>query len=527
MRNKEKLILFLFVSFFSFGENKKEEASKVSGESVSQLVKTEENPKEEKKSLTKPPKKNQAPLKALKTDENKGHKKIKNSVKTSKTKSSQPIEIKKSPKEKKTSKTGIKKKQIHTSEISKTEVQNENMNKSDKKTKKEKKQLKKISSKAETQKKSSFPSKKKKGVRVLKIKKGSIFEDLGFKENDIISKINGIFIKNVKHFIKQLKKIKNNSSFTFTLIRNNKTLLLNYIVEKDPDSSKYKYSLVKTSPQKEKPDPEDILKKYSHLFQKAYVQQPGGSLVYEKASFDSKQIYMIPFGEQIVISKKVLKPKKEIGTFYKIFIKKPQKIAGYISQVEVLPQTIKKGNKYVSNPEYALWKKKVKKNPLDDQGIFASSFSESVKEEKEIEEIDRKTKSGRFIGVTLGTSFESKEKFTDKLRFGLKLSGYNLLVSYINMDINFLFDSHWNNMSIDIMGGYIFLKAGSFKAGPALGLNTNLQFKNQEIRLDMIVALSGLLPLTQNLIWRNDIRFTGFFNKPVNPYFLTALQWGF
>ena len=472
MKLTQAFILFLCFSFYSFGEVKKEEA-KATSETVPQSVKKEKSTEKNKKEALSHPKT---------SNKNKDHKE--KPIQTSKTKSS---------KEKK--------------EVS------------------EKKE-KASQTKENVSKKKKKASQKKTSLRIKKIKKGSIFEELKFKENDIISKINGVFIKNTKHFIKQLKKIrKKSSSFNVTLIRNNKTIILNYVVKKDPDSSNYKYTLKKPSAKKKESDSKDILKKYSHLFQKAYVQQAGGSLVYEKPSFDSKQIYMIPFGEQIIISKKILKPEKEIGTFYKIFIKKPQKIAGYISQVEVLPQTVKKGNRYIPNPKYALWKKKVKSSPLDEEGIFSPSFSESVGDREE--EISQKAETGRFIGIALGSSLGSEEKFTDRLRFGLKLSGYNLLVSYINMDINFLFDTNWSHMLVDIMGSYFFLQSGSFKAGPALGLNTNLQFKDQEIRLDMIVALSGLLPLTHNLIWRNDIRFTGFFDKPIKFYFLTALQWGF
>ena len=529
MKNKQKIILFLFFYFFSF-EKIKAEVPKSALKTASQSTEIKKSAREKKS--TESQKQNSSHSKAL--NKNESQKKIKNSVEISKTKPLQPIETKKTvEKEKVSKKEETKQNKSHVSKVSKTEIQTDDVKKPDEnnKTEKTNKKKKKIFSKNKKQKKSSFSSQKRTGVRILKIKKGSLFEELGLKKNDIISKINGIFLENSKNFIKHLKKIKKKSSFTITVIRDNKSLILNYTVEKDPVSSKYKYSLKKSSLQEKEEKIKDILEENSHLLQQAYVQHPGGSLVYEKPSFDSKQIYVIPFGEQIVISKKILKPKREIGTFYKIFIKKPQKIAGYISQIEVLPQTVKKENKYVSNPEYDLWKKEVKQNSLmDSQGIFSPSFSEMAEKERERGgegEKEKEVKSSRFAGVSLGASFESQEKFTDRLQFGLKLSGYDLLVSYINMDINFLFDPNWDNMSIDIMGEYIFLEAGSFKVGPALGLNTNLQFKDQGIRLDLVVALSGLLPLTKNLIWRNDIRFKGFFNKPVNSYFLTALQWGF
>ena len=74
----------------------------------------------------------------------------------------------------------------------------------------------------------------------------------------------------------------------------------------------------------------------------------------------------------------------------------------------------------------------------------------------------------------------------------------------------------------------MFLQADKFKASASAGLKTDIQFEPQDVKTDLIISLSGLLSLTQNLIWRNDVRFSGFFqSQSPSPRFLTALQWGF
>ena len=255
--------------------------------------------------------------------------------------------------------------------------------------------------------------------------------------------------------------------------------------------------------------------------------QPGGSLIYTWPSFDAGQIQMIPYGEKITISRKVLKPEREIGSFYKVFIKEPKKVAGYISEAEVLPELVRKDKKYISNPKYKLWKKGVQKKTVDKETSVPNENFTDITEKKSS---SKNVSLTRFVGVSLGFSFESEKDFFDQIRFGLKLSGYNLLISYINMDMNLTFHPQWKDMSFDIMGGYTLLKAGRFQLGASAGLKMDMQFDPQAVKPDLLVSLNGLFLFTRRLVWRNDVFFSGFFQDQQlsgSPYFLSALQWGF
>ena len=365
--------------------------------------------------------------------------------------------------------------------------------------------------------------KKMTGVRILNVQKGSVFEELGLKKNDMILKINKTPLNNSKHFIRLFRKFRK-KNFTLTLLRKSQTLRLSYVVRQDPLSLNYKYKLKNSRLVGKSVVPKDILAEHSHLLQKAFIIQAEGSLVYDRPSFDGKQVHWIPFGEKAVVSKKILKPEREMGTFYKVFLKKPKKIVGYISEVEVVPELIKrKSGRYITNPEYDLWKLKITQGSLK-----IDDTSDTLFPENEIKKSSSKTHLNRFVGISLGSSFEPAQSFQDRLRFGLKFGVYNLQFLNINMDINVIFNPKWEDVSFDIMGGYVFLQAGKFKAGASAGLKTDIQFEFQDVQTDLIISLSGLLPLTRNLIWRNDVRFSGFFqSQSLSPRFLTALQWGF
>ena len=72
----------------------------------------------------------------------------------------------------------------------------------------------------------AFKNGKMIGVKVKPNKDKKIFKDLGFKTNDIITKINRIYINNFSNFAKIRKFIYNNSSFDLQIKRNNKTVHL-------------------------------------------------------------------------------------------------------------------------------------------------------------------------------------------------------------------------------------------------------------------------------------------------------------
>ena len=62
------------------------------------------------------------------------------------------------------------------------------------------------------------------------------------------------------------------------------------------------------------------------------------AIVYESQDFDSKQVIRLPRNKIIVLSTKIYRPQNLFGSFYKVYLNKPQKIRGYISEIDVIPQ---------------------------------------------------------------------------------------------------------------------------------------------------------------------------------------------
>ena len=422
------------------------------------------------------------------------------------------------------------------------------------------------SSKAQATDKTQKTDKAQKtGVRILKIKKGGLFFKLSLKEKDIVSKLNEQPVRNLQSLTKRLEG--KTASFQLTIFRKGRTLILSYKASKNPESGARVYQLissrekkaptkkspaeaektqsVKEGPLQQKPAKKkpvktpvkkqplkkkvSLLKKHKRLLQKAYVLHLGGGIIYEKPSFDSQQMFVVPFGKEAVISKKILRPDAEIGSFYKIFIKEPKKTAGYISEIDILPQYIKNQGAYVLNPEYKLWQKSGNKDAfMQNRSYGKNNLKSASAEEPALEDGGSGgARPARLVGMALGAPLSSETPLKERLRFGLQLSGHDLLIPRLNMDIRFMFDSKWDDLSVEVMGNGLFLSAGAFKAGPGGGLRSHVQFQNQEIRMDAAAGLSGLLPLAEPLILRGDLFWTGFFHKPKSIYFLSALQWRF
>jgi len=76
------------------------------------------------------------------------------------------------------------------------------------------------------------------------------------------------------------------------------------------------------------------------------------AIIYTQPDFDAEQIMRLPNNRIIAISTKIYRPKNLFGSFYRIFINKPRKIRGYISEIDVLPQYKKTEKGYVLNEEY-------------------------------------------------------------------------------------------------------------------------------------------------------------------------------
>ncbi len=76
------------------------------------------------------------------------------------------------------------------------------------------------------------------------------------------------------------------------------------------------------------------------------------AIIYTQPDFDAKQIMKLPNNRIIAISTKIYRPKNLFGSFYRIFINKPRKVRGYISEIDVLPQYKKSKKGYVLNQAY-------------------------------------------------------------------------------------------------------------------------------------------------------------------------------
>ena len=112
---------------------------------------------------------------------------------------------------------------------------------------------------------------------------------------------------------------------------------------------------VKASGMKSKPAPAKtrlVPDKYKPYMQRAFVSSLN-SFIYKKPDFDSGQLYSLPIGKKILISRKIFRPDHNFGSFYKIFLFGDQKIVGYISEAEVIPEFLKASDQnYQLNPRY-------------------------------------------------------------------------------------------------------------------------------------------------------------------------------
>ena len=142
------------------------------------------------------------------------------------------------------------------------------------------------------------------------------------------------------------------------------------------------------------------------LVQRAYVIQ-NQAIIYEKPDFDSSQLGLLPRNRIIAISTKVYRPKNLFGSFYRVFVNKPKKIRGYVSEVDVVAQFKRAAGGFQLNPVYQAKEnvlKKVKEEILTEQTkkmIKSKAPPPAVKKEKAKKKKEKKKKEG-FIGLSLG-----------------------------------------------------------------------------------------------------------------------------
>ena len=251
-----------------------------------------------------------------------------------------------------------------------------------------------------------------------------------------------------------------------------------------------------------------VPKKYKPYMQRAYVSSLN-SFVYQKPDFDSIKLYPLSIGKKILISKKIFRPPHDFGTFYKIFLFKEKKVVGYISEAEVISEYKKKDGSFIPNPNYKTAKKYKSENKILDLDSI-----EEIKKEGETKQAENKksqtSNRKRYIGLSTGflTSNTHFNFPREDLFIGLTLSGYNLLISYLNMDINFTSSFNWKYFYLDILTAYPLLKSPNyylFFMGGVMGrlhLNKDYAMSPDSVDYGIAGALSLLIPFNQNLAFR-------------------------
>ena len=270
-------------------------------------------------------------------------------------------------------------------------------------------------------------------------------------------------------------------------------------------TNKNSYKLLKTSVQKSLTKNDMLFIKHKKKLQVAYVLQLN-AIIYKNPHFDSEQIHYISSGERIIVSKKIYYPLNRFGSFYKVYVKKPRKIVGYISEVDVIPQFIKENKKYTLNSQFTLAERY-----KGDVNKIASQNRSRPRKKKSF--FDNKGQyKNRFIGISLAFPTNG-QKFYFLPQLGIKLSGYNLLISNFNMDFNIASGlSKPIQIKTDFLGVYDKVKLiQRFPLLIGLGLRVNIdvppvpdQTKNI---LSAIGSLGTRIPITHFIFFVMDFRF--------------------
>ena len=75
-----------------------------------------------------------------------------------------------------------------------------------------------------------FKNGKPEGFKISSIKKGSLFQTMGFKDADIIKGLNGHEIHTAEDIMRLYSTLKDSNFFSIEIVRNNQTKILNYKV---------------------------------------------------------------------------------------------------------------------------------------------------------------------------------------------------------------------------------------------------------------------------------------------------------
>ena len=279
-------------------------------------------------------------------------------------------------------------------------------------------------------------------------------------------------------------------------------------------SSSQKASSKKSSSRKSKkssPTKNLIPEKLKDQFQRAYISR-SNSFVYAKPDFDSSQLRPLSIGKLVLISRKIYLPHHSFGSFYRIFLFRPKKLIGYISEAEVIPEFRLNQGVYTINPNY----NKAKKYKTSRQTLKIQELENSVttkqrsKIQKEMKKrIDsHQANSKNYYGVFLGASSYlnnlSPSQSQRSPLLGFKASSYR---SKINFDISlnmYLKDIFFiEKVSFDFLIGLPFIKTSSYSLFTSAGVFVEYQpTSSNTVSFDLgpTVSTSLLIPINKKLL---------------------------
>ena len=327
-----------------------------------------------------------------------------------------------------------------------------------------------------------------------------IFKNLSLKRGDFIESFNKKDVASSKDLLKKISHTKKSKKFSIKLKRKSQTYLVIY-----KKQSKSKYQKVKTykvSRKKQKNKKTKTSDKNSNAFQKVISQYKGAlqkgyvtavdSLIYKEPDFDTEQIFYLRSGNHVTMSKKIFTPSHGFGTFYKVFIKKPKIVIGYVSEVDVIPEYKRKTMEL--NSEYVFLKKQIDKTgrfkmPIKKEG---KAFAKKSKQKFS------KGKKNRYVGLSMSSDLINPFDFNKHGKVGFKLSGSYFIPLEIDLNLLSSFDLlSWN---LNFMIQYPLLAARSFLIYVTGGISGKLQTQVFNLNGGPALGLSLTYPLNTFLL---------------------------
>ena len=384
------------------------------------------------------------------------------------------------------------------------------------------------------------------GWKIPYIKRGGGFQKMKLKKGDIILRLEGRPVRSKKDLQNRLSGIiKKQKGFSLTVARGGKSFLISYKIvpfkrkkrlkitavrESGPDSPSIsaKPGAKKTAhkpAQKAKPtknpantqEPSSqalVPEKYKNRLQLAFISSLN-SFVYERPDFDSQQLLSLQPGQRVLVSKKIFRPEHKFGSFHKIFLAQPQKIVGYVSEAEVIAEFLKnkKGKGQSPNPIFKKARRQIKRDGALDINL-KNEIQRKTAAKRKTKPSDSSGSSGKktYIGFSAGLLqfYKTSEVSEKDILFGLKLSGYRLLLSSLNTDINVLaapYDMKF--FHLDAALTYPLYRSPFYHLFALGGMKFTVNHREEKTKQIRPGALAGgalIIPLHQRILFRTDIR---------------------